>query len=59
MSFLSVSLVPWAEKLANVPASLIIVSIYCLAIAHPGPIFKDAPAALKMGEETLEPKSLT
>lgn len=36
---------------------MILVSVYFLAIAHPGPIFKDTPSALSAAGATTEPKS--
>ncbi|KAL6722288.1 hypothetical protein ACLMJK_001395 [Lecanora helva] len=35
---------------------MVVVAIYCLIVAHPGPIFKDDPSALSMGERTTEPR---
>ena len=36
---------------------MIIIAVYCLAIAHPGPIFKDTPSALARNvQHTGEPK---
>lgn len=42
---------------ANGGDSMILVSVYFLAIAHPGPIFKDTPSALSAAGATTEPKS--
>ena len=36
---------------------MILVAIYCLILSHPGPIFKDTPSALSMGDRKVEPDS--
>ena len=40
----------------DITRSMSLVALYCLIVAHPGPIFRDAPHAQAMGEQTMEPK---
>jgi len=44
------------ECLLTILDSMIVVAVYCLAIAHPGPIFKGTPSALAREDQFNEPK---
>ena len=41
---------------ANDTPRMIVVSIYCLAIAHPGPIFDGQESAIAKRNRTVEPQ---
>ncbi len=44
------------ECLLTILDSMIVVVVYCLAIAHPGPVFKGTPSALAREDQFNEPK---
>lgn len=44
------------SRRANKFDRMIVVAVFCLAVAHPGPIFKDTPDVMTMGRRTAESK---